>query len=152
MNLQLFLIRERFEKHPVLSAFLKNFSVFFYQGVLPQELVMLTLEFHSVKERVCEIAGLVSNEDEHLGRREKYGNCIFSVHAQNRGEIILLEDVKANPAYLALEDQVNSEMFYEVELENELNLILNAEFFSMRISKAAKAWFKRLLELLSENV
>lgn len=149
-KMQVYMLRESLEKHfvshdPVLS-FLTKMPEFIDAHVIPEEMILFTAEFFHQPERICEIVLLISDDPVHLGRKEKYENCIFSHYAEHAGETIVLNDVKKHPAFLELDPRINSEIFCECEISAGLSLILNMECSLASISDEASSWFSRIKE------
>jgi hypothetical protein len=55
--------------------------------------------------------------------------------------VVIIENVKKQPGYLALDDRVMSEIFFEYTFTETIHLILNAELSSKSISDDAVKWF-----------
>jgi hypothetical protein len=151
LSLKLDSIQAFLRAHPRYLYLLKNFMIFLLKNPIPQEIVMLTLESHSLSSGMCEIIALVSDDHQHLGRHEKYDNCVYSQFSDVLNRVVILEKAKEQPGYLSLDDRVKSEMFFEYAFSDTVNLILNAEFSSAKISDETNKWFERMCEFFSEK-
>ena len=119
---------------------------FILANEIPGEMILFTVEFFYHPERICEIVLLIADDSIHLGRKEKYENCIFSRYAARSGETIVLNSVKSHPDYLELDPRINAEIFCACEISAGLSLILNMECSSTSISDAASLWFSQVKE------
>jgi hypothetical protein len=128
-----------------------DFLSLLFQNTVPQEAVMITVESRFLVSDVCEIIALVSDDHRHLGRREKYGKCVYSQFSDVLNRVVILEKAKEQPGYLSLDDRVKSEMFFEYAFSDTTNLILNAEFSSTKISAEVNKWFERMCGLFYEK-
>jgi len=122
-----------------------------FQNPIPQETRMITFEFHDLNTDVCEIIVSVSKDQRNLGRREKYDDCVYSRYSDSINRVVIIERVKEQPGYLALDDQVKSEVFFEYTFTDSINFILNAEFSSDHVSDSVKRWFSRMIGIFSER-
>lgn len=136
---------------PQIIGLFGNFLFHLFQNTIPQETVMITLESHSLSSEMCEIIALVSDDPRHLGRQEKYNKCVYSQFSDMLNRVVVLEKAKEQPGYLSLDDRVKSEMFVEYTYSDIINLILNAEFSSAKISDEANKWFESMCEFFSEK-
>ena len=131
-----------------LSPFFRDLINFFSSQELPDNLIMFSVESYLLTEKKCEIIFIAGEDTKHLGRREEYSRCIFSAYADKSGNIILLENVKNNPAYLELDSRVNSEVFYDHAVNNGFHVLVNAEFSSSSVGKQGIRWFEKIVDFL----
>ena len=96
---------------PHLIELFQNLLSSILQNAISQEVVMMTVESHDLLTGMCKIIALVSHDHRHLGRQEKYANCIYSKHSDSRNRIVIIESVKERPGYLSLDGRVKSEIF-----------------------------------------
>ena len=113
LSLKLESIHAIFQVQPRCIDLLKNFMISLFQYSVPQEALMITFEFHDLNTGVCEIIALVSEDHRHLGRREKYNDCVYSRYSDSVNRVVIIERVKEQPGYLSLDNQVKSEIFFE---------------------------------------
>ena len=145
-------IKKRMPEHKTLLSFFERMPEFILTNKIPKEMILFTAEFFYHIEGICEIVLLIANDSIHLGRKEKYKNCIFSNYAENIGETIVLNDVKSLPAFLELDPRINAEIFCEYRISSNLSLILNMECSSAFISEEASLWFSRVRAGISANI
>lgn len=112
---------------------------------------MITLEFHTLTSGMCEIVALVGDDNRHLGRQEKYSNCIYSQFSGSLNRVVILENVTEHSGYLSLDDRVMSEIFFEYTLSDSTNLIMNAEFASSNISEEVNKWFGQMSRIFLDR-
>ena len=134
-------IRKHLSFSPAALGVVPALSEMLIGRVPPSETAMLTLELRFVSSGLCRIIAEMALRPEHLGRTEIYGNCVFSGYSDRIGTIVVLNDVRSLPSFLALDKRVRSEMFLERPLNRNLHVILNAEFLTVRVSKEAMNWF-----------
>jgi len=139
------------QSQPQIIGFSEEFLSYLCHHAIPHEVVMITLESHFLFNGMCEILFLVSDDHHHLGRREKYDNCVYSKFSNSLGRVVVVEKVDQQPGYLSLDDRVKSETFFECPLNKSVNLILNAEFSTPRISDSVKKWFCHLSRIISKE-
>ena len=145
-------IKKQMPEHKTLLSFFERMPEFILTNKIPKEMILFTAEFFHHIEGICEIVLLIANDSIHLGRKEKYKNCIFSNYAENIGETIVLNDVKSLPAFLELDPRINAEIFCEYRISSNLSLILNMECSSAFISEEASLWFSRVRAGISANI
>ena len=145
-------IKKQMPEHKTLLSFFERMPEFILTNKIPKEMILFTAEFFYHIEGICEIVLLIANDSIHLGRKEKYKNCIFSNYAENIGETIVLNDVKSLPAFLELDPRINAEIFCEYRISSNLSLILNMECSSAFISEEASLWFSRVRAGISANI
>ncbi|MFC2163827.1 hypothetical protein ACFLT2_02375 [Acidobacteriota bacterium] len=136
---------------PHIIELFQNLLSSILQNEISREVVMMTVESHDLFTGMCEIIALVSDDHQHLGRQEKYDNCIYSNHSESRNRIVVIESVKEHPGYLSLDGRVKSEIFVEYSFSDSINLILNAEFSTTNISNEMKKWFNQMCRIFFEE-
>ena len=139
-------IKKHLPEHDAVRSFLIKMPEFLLENDAPGDTVLFTAEFFYHPERICEIVLLIAEDSLHLGRKEKYENCIFSHYAERTGETIVLNNVKTHPGFLELDPRINAEIFCECEIADKLSLILNMESSSVSVSDEASLWFSRIKE------
>jgi hypothetical protein len=136
-------VQERF-----LAPFFRDLISFFSSQEMPVDLIMFSVESYLPAEKKCEIIFIAGEDTKHLGRMEEYSRCIFSAYADKSGDIVVLDNVKRNPAYLELDSRVNSEIFYEHAVDNGFHILINAEFSSSSVGKQGICWFEKIVDFL----
>lgn len=132
----------------ILSPLFRDLVSFFSKNEIPDELVMFTVERYNPIKKKCEIIFILSENINHIGRNEKYSNCIFSEYADRQGNLVVVDDVKSKASYLELDPKVNSEMFFEYAVNDKIHIILNGEFSPKKISGENRKWLERIIGLL----
>ena len=151
LHLKLDSFHRLFQIQPRCIDLVKDLMISVLRNPIPQEVIMITLELHDLNSGVCEIIASLSEDHRHLGRREKYDKCIFSHYSSSIDRTVIIERVKAQPGYLALDDRVMSEVFFEYTFSDSINLILNTEFSTPTISDTLKNWFESVCGIFVEE-
>jgi hypothetical protein len=139
-------IKNQLLEYKTTSAFLTKMSEFILVNKIPREMILFTAEFFYHPEKMCEIVLLIADDSVHLGRKEKYENCIFSNHTGSLGKTIVINDAKNHPAFLELDPRINAELFCECNITASLSLILNMECSTVHVPEEASLWFSRVKE------
>jgi hypothetical protein len=145
------IIQKQLHEYEPLLSFLMSMQEYVHENKIPKEMVLFTAEFLYFPGRMSEIILLIADESTHLGRKERYEDCIFSHYVENIGETIVINDVKNHPAFLELEPRINSEVFCEQTITADLSLILNMECSSELVSEEAFLWFGQMRAGMSGN-
>lgn len=146
VHMQRVTLKKHLASHDPALSFLRKMPDFIDAHVIPKEMILFTAEFFYRPERICEIVLLIADDPVHLGRKEKYENCIFSHYAGSIGDTIVINHIKKHPAFLELDPRINSEIFCEREISAGLSLILNMECSTDSISEEASSWFSQVKE------
>ena len=151
LSLKLDRIHDLVRFHPRCLSVFKTILTSLLENPIPQETVMITIESRSLTSGMCEIVALVGDDNCHLGRQEKYSNCIYSQFSGLLNRVVILENVTEQSGYLSLDDRVMSEIFFEYFFSDSTNLILNAEFSSSNISEEVNKWFGRMTRIFLDE-
>jgi len=142
------------QRRPVMICFLLDCALsrcfcsvagFLFEHGIPNNSVMFSIELHNLHSGDSQIVFLVSDCPENLSRCESYERCIFSKHVEELGRIVKLDNVRSNLAYFEIDSRVNSEVFCELPVFQDLNLILNAEMSSGEVSARTQEWFRQIV-------
>lgn len=148
--MQAYVLADTIKKHLPVTDPVGSFLIEMPESKLgkkfPEDMILFTAEFFYHPECVCEIVLLIADESVHIGRKEKYENCIFSHYTGRKGETIVLNNVKTHPSFLELDPRINAEIFCECKISGGLSLILNMECSSDLISDEASFWFSQVKE------
>ena len=139
-------IKKQFPEHEAVLSFFEKMPEYILVNKIPEDMILFTTEFFYHSERMCEIVLLIAENATHLGRKEKYENCIFSNYTESTGETIVLNVVKTLPSFLELDPRINAEIFCQCKISAGLSLILNMECSSAQVSEQASSWFSRVKE------
>ena len=104
-------MKEQIPEHEAVLSFFEKMPEYILANKIPEDMILFTAEFFYHLERMCEIVLLIAENAIHLGRKEKYENCIFSNYTESIGETIVLNDVKTLPSFLELDPRINAEIF-----------------------------------------
>ncbi len=116
-------------------------------AIMDSDIVIFNTEIRSISNQECRI-DLICAEDgnEDLGKSAQYDRCIFSHFRENIGNVTAIPNVIHHEGYLALDPDVKSEIFCELELIDGYNIIINVELSTLDISDKVKSWFESIVD------
>jgi len=139
-------LKKHLSEHESVLSFLMKMAEFIKANELPGDMILFTAEFFYRPEKICEIVLSIADDSTHLGRKERYENCIFSHCTESIGETVVLNNVKTHPAFLELDSRINAEIFCKCKISSRISLILNMECSSSSVSEEASLWFSQIKE------